>query len=1263
MQKQSIISGKFPAILLGFLVLLGLYLMSLYSYLLFHSLVELFSIVIACGVFMIAWNSRRFLDNNYLLFIGIAYLFVGGLDLVHTLGYTGIGIFEGYGTNLPAQLWIATRYLESLSLLIAFSFFSRRLRPNLVFLSYTAVISLVLVSIFYWNIFPDSFVEGVGLTPFKKISEYIISLILMASVVLLFRNRTQFDRGVLRLLAASIVITIGSELLFTFYISAYGLSNLIGHFLKIISFYLIYKAIIETGIRNPFDLLFRNLKQSEETLRKVNDELEVRVEGRTSELRITNEQLTEEISQRKQAEEKIKQTAEEWETTFDSITDLVSIHDKDFRLIRVNKAFADTFKMKAEELIGKPCYEIMHGINELLPNCPFRKTLETEKPSMVEYFEPQLGMHLEATTAPIFDEKGEFTACVHIVRDITERKRAEDEIHLLLTMTQAISEAQDFHTVLEVAVGKVCETTGWDFGEVWVPSHDGRVLECSPAWYSGTNSLEKFRQLSEKFTFPPNMGLPGRVWSSKQPKWLPDVSTEPEAIFLRTQIASESGLKAGFGVPIVANGQVLAVLVFFMFESHEEDNRLVELVSAVATQLGSVIQRKQAQYDLGERVKELECLYSIAMITERPEATLDGVCQEVTNVIPPGWQYPDITCARITVNGKEFVTPNYRESTWKQTSDILVDGQRIGAVEVFYLEEKPEYAEGPFLKEERNLIDGIARQFASFIQHKLAEELEEHLTAMLRAIRNVNQLIVKEKNLDQLLKRVCENFINTRGFDIAWIAVFDRSGKIIKAAEAILDNDSLSIVHHLKQDKLPNCGQRALGQSAVVTTKESSSRCTECSLVKSCRDKGALTVRLEHNGKVYGLLSATLPAKFLAEPQEHSMFKEVAGDIGFSLYSMELEKERKRAEDSLKESEQNLIKGQEIGNMGYWKLNPVTQDVECSDELFKIFERGHDELTLNAFVDVVHPEDREYDLEHIQRGIEKGVPWDIEHRLLLKNGNIKWIRAIGEPNLDENGKVIQIIGIVQDITERKKMEEQLLTNDRLASIGELVSGVAHELNNPLTGIIGFADLLAGRKDLPDDVKEDLKLINKEARRTSNIVKNLLTFARKQPKEKQPTDLNKAIEVVLELRAYEQKVSNIQVNTQFTSDLPEIIANASDLQQVFLNIIVNAEYAMLEAHGKGTINITTERDGDIIRTSFADDGLGISEENLGHVFDPFFTTKEVGKGTGLGLSICHGIITEHGGRIYAESELGKGTTFIIELPVATTDNEGPTSEKS
>jgi len=230
--------------------------------------------------------------------------------------------------------------------------------------------------------------------------------------------------------------------------------------------------------------------------------------------------------------------------------------------------------------------------------------------------------------------------------------------------------------------------------------------------------------------------------------------------------------------------------------------------------------------------------------------------------------------------------------------------------------------------------------------------------------------------------------------------------------------------------------------------------------------------------------------------------------------------------------------------------------------------------------------------------------------------------------------------------------------DRLASIGQLTSGVAHELNNPLTSVIGFSELLLQR-ELPDDVKQDLRTINNEAQRTARIVKNLLTFARKQPEEKQPLDINESIQRVLELRAYEQRVNNIQVNTHFAPDLPQVIGNNSQLQQVFFNIVINAEFFMLEAHARGTLTVTTEKAGDSVRVSLADDGPGISEENMRRLFTPFFTTKEVGKGTGLGLSICQGIIAEHGGRIWAESESGKGATFILELPAykASSQKEG------
>ncbi len=271
METKPSADSKWIIIISGILILSGLYLTTLYNYLLFHSIAEVFIIVVSCGIFIIAWNSRRFLDNNYLLFIGIAYLFIAILELIHTLGYVGMGIFKGYDTNLPTQLWISARYMESLSLLIAPLFFGRKIRLNILFITYASATCLIFLSIFLWNIFPTCFVEETGLTPFKKISEYIISLIFTGSIALLFQKRKEFEAGVYRLLVASIVLSIVAELAFTFYSHAYGFSNLVGHYFTIISFYLVYKALIETGLVRPYDLLFRNLKQSKDVIRNERD--------------------------------------------------------------------------------------------------------------------------------------------------------------------------------------------------------------------------------------------------------------------------------------------------------------------------------------------------------------------------------------------------------------------------------------------------------------------------------------------------------------------------------------------------------------------------------------------------------------------------------------------------------------------------------------------------------------------------------------------------------------------------------------------------------------------------------------------------------------------------------------------------------------------------------------------------------------------------------------------------------------------------------
>jgi PAS domain S-box-containing protein len=245
-----------------------------------------------------------------------------------------------------------------------------------------------------------------------------------------------------------------------------------------------------------------------------------------------------------------------------------------------------------------------------------------------------------------------------------------------------------------------------------------------------------------------------------------------------------------------------------------------------------------------------------------------------------------------------------------------------------------------------------------------------------------------------------------------------------------------------------------------------------------------------------------------------------------------------------------------------------------------------------------------------------------------------------------------LLVVMNDVTEERKQQERLYLTDRLASVGEMASGVAHELNNPLTSIIGLSGLLKLHK-LPLDVKEDLDAINSEAQRCAAIVKNLLTFARKHASKKEAVQVENVVKDVVKLRDFEHRANNISIETVFAPDLPYVMADYYQMQQVFLNIIINAEAAMADANKQGKLKITTELADGQVRVSFKDDGPGITKETLGLIFNPFFTTKAVGKGTGLGLSIVYGIVTSHGGKVYANSEYGHGATFVVELPAIKT----------
>jgi two-component system NtrC family sensor kinase len=245
---------------------------------------------------------------------------------------------------------------------------------------------------------------------------------------------------------------------------------------------------------------------------------------------------------------------------------------------------------------------------------------------------------------------------------------------------------------------------------------------------------------------------------------------------------------------------------------------------------------------------------------------------------------------------------------------------------------------------------------------------------------------------------------------------------------------------------------------------------------------------------------------------------------------------------------------------------------------------------------------------------------------------------------------------LRDQTEERMLQERLLQSEKMASVGQLVSGVAHELNNPLTGVMGFSQLLLSR-DLDETARAQVQTIYGEAERAAKIVQNLLSFARRRKPTKEMADVNGLLQRVLELRSYDLAMRNINLDMTLDTRMPRVWADPDQIQQVLFNVIKNAEQAMIDANHGGKLTVITRANGDGIRVTIGDSGPGIPPETARRIFDPFFTTKDAGQGTGLGLTICYSIIDEHGGRIWTENQpptaerpQGGGALFHIDLPV-------------
>jgi len=437
------------------------------------------------------------------------------------------------------------------------------------------------------------------------------------------------------------------------------------------------------------------------------------------------------------------------------------------------------------------------------------------------------------------------------------------------------------------------------------------------------------------------------------------------------------------------------------------------------------------------------------------------------------------------------------------------------------------------------------QQIAEFqlldLERKQADERVKHMNAVLRAICTVSKLITREKDRDRLLKGVCKHLIETRGCHSAWIALLDKTGALVRTDEAGLGRDFLPMIDRLKRGELSDCAKRAIRQSDVVVTKDLLPACADCPLSALYDGRGTITVRLEYDEKIYGLLSVSIPRDFVTDEEERALFAEIAADLAFGLHNIELEQERKRAEE-----------------------------------------------------------------------------------------------------------------------EKKKLESQLKYAKRFKALGTLAGGIAHNFNNLLMAIQGNASLMLLDTDPAHCHYERLKNIEKSVRSGAKLTSHLLGYARKGKYEVKTVNVNRLVKETSDAFATTKK--DIRVCQQLAKDLYGIKADQGQIEQVLLNLYMNAADAM---PGGGdlflkTMNVTNKdmknkpyevQPGNYVLLTVTDTGTGMDKETMEHISDPFFTTKGMSKSTGLGLASAYGIIEAHGGYIDVYSEKGHGTIFEIYLPAS------------
>jgi PAS domain S-box-containing protein len=642
-----------------------------------------------------------------------------------------------------------------------------------------------------------------------------------------------------------------------------------------------------------------------------------------------------------------------------------------------------------------------------------------------------------------------------------------------------------------------------------------------------------------------------------------------------------------------------------------------------------VTDRKQAEkyhktaHALRERVKELNCLYGISKLVEQENITIGEIVQGTADIIPPSWQYPEITCARIKLDGQRYRSDNFTETKWLQSQEIIVSGEKVGEIDVYYLVEKSEIDEGPFLREERALLNAIAERLGRIIEQKQAEnnlrKSEQKFKEFILSANDGFVLYDSEMNL-------CE--INDKALEI-----FPPGS----SRESLRGKNILEIS--------PNLKEMGRYEKYLEVKNTGKSLCFDDIIPEPLFGNRHLFLKAFKVGDSLGIIFSDITEKV-------------------------------KAEEELKKSEKRYQQAEQIAQMGHWSRNLTDGKCHWSAGVYKIFGVTQDQFDpkFENFLSLVHPDDREILQKALELPGSGAKKIDVEYRIILANGSTRCIHSMGEGYSDNSGNK-QIIGTLVDITEERiaEKEKTILENKlrqaiKMQAVGTLAGGIAHEFNNLLGVIIGCTEMARDEVPINSFVRTQLDYVMKASDRVKVLVKQILTFSRQTQQKRISLPLSPLLKESLKL-IQSSIPSSINLEENIDTDCGNVLVDPTEIQQIIMNLFSNAIWATKE---RGTININLRQvqltaqeasnlslaSEDCILLSFSDNGSGMDTETKARIFDPFYTTKEVGKGTGMGLAIIYSIMESYGGTILVESEGGKGTTFLLYFPVT---NE-PTEEK-